>query len=385
MSTAKAQIELSAAAGVGRRLAAVLRGQRAGGGDRPATGKVRRRDLTFILRNLSTLIANGVPLPKAIATLIAERSMRRYAAMLEDLRRRVEAGETFSSALAEYPRAFSEVMVCQVRAGERAGVIAATLARMARQTENANRTRSLVIRRLSYPAVLAAAGTAAVTFMLVFVIPVFQQIYAETHVPLPLITRVLMAVGQWMVAYGWIVLLLLAGGLLAFRRARKRPGTAVAIDRALLRVPLIGDWLRNLAVMQFMDVFGDLMESGFRVVEALDVSVGSVGNRALRQSVEQLRSAVTRGERFGRELDQLRGLFPPVVGQLIAIGEQTGNLAEATANIREHLRDEIRRQTNILVGVIEPVLTILLAATIAAILLAVYLPMFDMIGAVGKM
>ena len=262
--------------------------------------------------------------------------------------------------------------------------MAGALTRIADQLEKANRVRSQVIRRLSYPAVLVVAGAMAVTFMLGFVIPVFEEIYAESHVPLPGVTQTLIVAGHWTVNYGWIVPLVGLGLAAGIKQYRSSPTSAARMDGVMLRVPLLGDWLRNLAVLQFMDVFGDLLASGFKVVEALDISSRSVGNRAIRQSVEDLQTAVTRGERFGRELDQLGDLFPPVVSQLIAVGEQTGTMAKAASEIRKHLEKEIERQTNIMVGTIEPVLTVILAGSIAVILLAIYLPMFDMIGTVGR-
>jgi type IV pilus assembly protein PilC len=303
--------------------------------------------------------------------------------MLSTLQQRVEQGETFSSALQEYPHVFPDVMVSQIRASEKAGTVADTLSRVAEQVETANRTRSKVIRQLSYPAVLVGAGSLAVTFMLVFVIPVFEETYAEAKVPLPMITRTLMAAGRFTVTYGWIVPVLAVAAFVAIRNARKQPAFAVKMDRAVLRVPLVGDWLRNMAVLQFITVFGNLCQSGFRLVDALEVSADAIRNRAMRQVVQRLQAAVTRGERIGRELSEMDGVFPPVVSQLIAVGEKTGSLSKATAYIRVHLEREIDRQTTALVGAIEPILTISLAAAVAVILLAIYLPMFDMIGAVG--
>ncbi len=346
--------------------------------------KVKRHDLSFILRNLATLVGHGLALPKALDTLARERSVRKYVEMLQTLKRKVEIGETFSNALGEFPATFTEVMVNQVRAGERAGMIGSSLARIADQVEKANRVRSQVVRKLAYPMILIVAGSLAVTFMLVFVIPVFDEIYAEAHVPLPGVTRALMTAGELAVGYGWIVLLAGIGGVVFVKRARRQADFATAMDRFLLRLPLLGDWFRNLAVLQFMDVFGDMIQSGFKVVDALDISARSIGNRAVRQSVHDLQAAVTRGERFGRELEMLGDLFPPVVSQLIAVGEQTGSLSEATTEIRRHLEQEIERHTNVMVGTIEPILTISLAAAIAVILLAIYLPMFDMMSAVGN-
>ncbi|NQT37591.1 MAG: type II secretion system F family protein [Planctomycetes bacterium] len=351
---------------------------------RSAEPKLKRRELAFILRNLATLVSNGLSLAKSLDTLARERSLRKHTEMLGILRRKVETGEVFSKALAEFPRTFNKVMVNQIRAGEKAGTLAEALERVARQVENANKLRSKVIRKLSYPAFLVGAASLAVSFMLVFVIPVFEETYAAAHIPLPLVTRVLMATGQYAVAYGWMVPLVVVSGVIGLKRARMKRPFALWMDRELLRVPLLGEWLRNLAVLQFIDVFGNLIDSGLKVVDALGFSSGSVGNRAVREGVQALQAAVIRGERFGRELTQMGDLFPPVVGQLIAVGEKTGNLSKATSYIRGHLEQEIERQTNAMVGTIEPVLTISLAAVIATILLAIYLPMFDMIGAASQ-
>ena len=381
MSTAKSDLDLPADGAASASLASALAGRRKK--DTSAL-KIKRHDLAFILRNLATLVGHGLALPKALATLARERSVRKYADMLQTLKRKVEIGETFSSALGGFPATFTDVMVNQVRAGERAGMIGSSLSRIADQVEKANRVRSQVIRKLAYPMVLIVAGSLAVAFMLVFVIPVFDEIYAEAHVPLPAVTRTLMTAGELAVGYGWIVLLAGIGSVVFIKRARRQEDFATAMDRFLLRLPLLGDWFRNLAVLQFMDVFGDMIQSGFKVIDALDISARSIGNRAVRQSVRDVQAAVNRDERFGRELDQLGDLFPPVVSQLIAVGEQTGSLAEATAEIRRHLEQEIERHTNVMVGTIEPILTISLAAAIAVILLAIYLPMFDMMSAVGN-
>jgi type IV pilus assembly protein PilC len=302
---------------------------------------------------------------------------------LETVRRQVETGGTFSAALAAFPASFDQVTVCQIQSGERAGTLAQSLEVIARQLEESDQVRSQVIRKLAYPMLLVAAGAAAVTFMLLFVIPVFDKTYSEAGVPLPAITRLMIAAGKGMASYGWIAPVLAVGGALVLREARRSPSTSYAVDRAILKLPVIGDWWRNIVVLRFMEVLGDLLESGFKVVDALQVARGVVTNAAIAQSVARLEAAVLRGERFSREVDNLGDLFPPVVGQLVVVGEKTGSLAKSTVAIRQHLRREIEHQTRLMVGVLEPTLTIGLAVLIGLILLAVYLPMFDMIGAMN--
>ena len=163
--------------------------------------------------------------------------------------------------------------------------------------------------------------------------------------------------------------------------ARRNPVTRLAIDRYLLKVPLLGDTLKNLAVLQFMEVLGNLMDAGFTIADALQSCAKAITNRAVRQSVEQLRNAILRGERFSAEMEKQGDLFPPIVNQLIIVGEKTGTLPKATHNIRAHLKREVERTLGIMIGSIEPIMTLSMAAAIGCILLAIYLPMFDMIGA----
>jgi type IV pilus assembly protein PilC len=349
----------------------------------PKSARLKGRELNFVLRNLATLIDNGLPLARSLATLAQERSLRRQAPLLQAVCRQVETGTSFSSALARFPESFPPVLVSQVKVGERAGTLGASLQRIAAQLEKAGQIRSQVIRKLAYPAVVTVAGGLAITFMVLFVIPVFDKTYSEAHIPLPWITRALVAVAHAAGSHGWIVPVLLVGGGLAWKWARRTPELATRIDAGVLRLPVLGAWLRDIVVLQFIEVLGNLLESGFNVVDALAIAGESVSNRAVRRTIESLRAAMTRGERFSRELDRLGELFPPVVSQLVVVGEQTGNLTKATSGIREHLHREIEHQTNLLVGTIEPVLTIGLAGMIAVILLAVYLPMFDMIGAMN--
>lgn len=349
-----------------------------------APKRIRRRDLMFILRNLATLLNNGVSLPRALGTLAEEEGLARYANVLNEVKRRVETGESFSSALARHPDSFDGLIVNQVSVGERSGTLGSMLKHLAEEQEHAGKLRSTVIRKLSYPMVLIGLGVCVVSFMLLFVIPVFQETYTKAGIPLPFITQAMIQGAALMNSYGWIPVTLIVVTVFLLVRLRRVPETAMRIDRWLLKMPLVGPWLRDIAVLQLMDVLGQLMSSGFNLAEALGTVSDSVGNRAVRSSVKSLQLAVNRGERFSAEMDRHRDLFPPVVSQLVIVGEKAGKLGEATADIRVHLRNEIERKTTIMVGVLEPVLTISLAAAIGFILLAIYLPMFDMVGTVAK-
>lgn len=353
------------------------------GGDTGGGHKIKKADLIYIIRNLATLVQNGVALPKALSTIANEKSLQKYADLLETIRRKVAAGEAFSKTLSQFPATFNTVLVNHVRVGERSGTLPSTLVQITEQLENADNLKRTVIKKLSYPIMLTVAGIVAVTFMLLFVVPIFEETYATSKVPLPLITRFMIASGAFLASHGWWLTLLGVGAIFTVRYLRKNPEYAFRMDGMLLRLPLFGPWLRDMAVLQFMEVLGNMLEGGFTMVDALRVSGGSVSNHAVKRSVDDLQTAVTRGERFSRELNRHSELFPPVVSQLIIVGEQTGTVPQATVDVRKHLRREIERTTNMLVGTIEPILTISLAGMIGCILLAIYLPMFDMIGAMN--
>jgi type IV pilus assembly protein PilC len=344
--------------------------------------KLKDRDLVFILRNLSTLTESGVSLPKALGTLAEEKALGKHREMLLSIRRHLENGESFSSALAHFSATFDTVMVNQIKVGEHSGTLGETLTTIARHREDSHRLRAEIVRKLAYPALLVVMGSAVIMFLLTYVIPVFEETYSKANVPLPFITKLLIAVGAVTKSYGWIALGLAAVAALVVRQLRKQNDLAYKMDAAILRSPVFGHWLRDIAVLQLMEVLGSLMEAGYNLAEALGEAGQAVSNRAIRQSVRQLQNAVRRGEKFSRELERHGDTFPPIVSQLVIVGEQTGTLTRATSHIRDHLQREIERKTNLFVGTIEPTLTISLAAAIAAILLAIYLPMFDMINTI---
>jgi type II secretory pathway component PulF len=345
-------------------------------------GKLKERDLVFILRNLSTLTSSGVSLPKALNTLAEEKALEKHGDMLHAIRRRLENGESFSSALAHFGESFNTVMINQIKVGEHSGTLGETLSTIARHCEDGNKLKAEIVRKLAYPVLLVCMGCAVITFLLTYVVPVFKKTYDDAHVNLPFITKVLIAVGAFAKGYGLIIIGLIVVTVVVIRQLRKRPELAYKMDAAILRAPIFGNWLRDIAVLQLMEVLGSLMEAGYNLAEALGEAGQAISNRAIRQGVRDLQNAVRRGEKFSRELERHGDTFPPIVSQLVIVGEQTGTLTRATSHIREHLQREIERKTNIFVGTIEPTLTIGLAGAIAAILLAIYLPMFDMVNTV---
>lgn len=344
--------------------------------------RMRRRDFATLVRHLASLIENGLSLPKSLKTLAQETSLRRYRRLLEELRRDVEAGDAFSTALSRYPRVFSTLMIHQIRIGERSGRVPEALAAIADRAEQQAELRRAISKKLTYPATVAVAGVCLVVFMLLVVVPQFQVVYARAEAPLPAMTRMLLTISRWTVQYGWIAPAATPLAYLAWRRFCGGGRVRAWIDAAVLRAPVCGPWVRDLAVLQFVDALSVMMDSGYVLLDALTTSIGAVGNRSVRRLVDELRLAVTRGERLSHELQQHTDVFPPTVRQLITVGEQTGDMARATRGVRDHLRRRVQDRVDFAVSLIEPVVTLGLAIVIGAIVLAIYMPMFGMVNTV---
>jgi type II secretory pathway component PulF len=344
----------------------------------------KSHELTFILRTLSTLIDNGVSLPKALGTLAKEDTLAKHREVLDTLRRKVESGVAFSTAVSYFPHMCDAITINQIRVGERSGTLGDTLRQLSENRDQSAELRSAVIKKLAYPALLVTLGSALITFLLLYVLPVFQETYDKAHVPLPFITTLLIAFGVFAKQYGWMLVAAAILTIAGIKQLRKRNAFAIRMDRSMLKLPLFGNWLRDIAVLQLMEVLHNLMEAGYTLAEALLETGETVGNRAVKQGVHDLQVAVQRGERFSRELERLESLFPPIVNQLVIVGESTGQLTRVTSDICDYLRREIERKTNLIVGALEPILTIGLAMAVAVVLLAIYLPMFDMVNVVTK-
>ncbi len=342
--------------------------------------EIKKPDLIRILQNLTTLIANGVSIPAALETLHSDPTFKKYRKVLRNLAETVKSGGKFSAALKKYPNTFSTLLIHQVQVGEKAGTLQTTLGRVVHQLENSSKMRQFIVKKLTYPGLLMVAGAGSVTFMMTCVIPTFQKMYEESGAALPLVTQILIAVSAFAQAYGVMILIGLAIAAVAIVTAMKNPVSRRTIDENILKLPGIGKWFRGLAVLQFVETLGNLLDSGFTLVDALPASARSVGNRYMQEKLLGLHVSLRGGEKFSTAMERERDLFPPVVKQLVVVGERTGRLPEVTGEIHQHLSEDVKKSTAVMLGAIEPLLTVALAVVIGGILLAIYLPMFDMIG-----
>jgi type IV pilus assembly protein PilC len=346
--------------------------------------RLKPAELAALFHNMMILLDAGLSLTQTLRTLAEEETLRRHRPLLMSLSRDIESGNSFSSSLAKFPASFSNMIVQQITVAERTGDLGKSLKEIAKQVEEGNDLRKKIIRKLSYPAVLILAGGAVSTFMLVFVVPQYEETYAESGAELPGITKVMLVLGHLLSQYGWALPILPVALFVGLKLVRKHHDLSLAFDRWLLRLPVIGKLLRNVAAFEFVNVFGNLLDSGFTVGESLRVAGQATRNLAVRQRIMMIHTAVISGGRLSTEVKKHAELFPAMVRQLMSVGEKQGDLRMAIGHMRDHLRKEIERTTAAMVGTIEPVATIGLATVIGGIVLAIYLPMFDLISSTGS-
>lgn len=342
--------------------------------------RIGTKELIRVLQCLSTLVNNGVSIVQALDAIQSDRSFGKSREMLKGLSQTVRTGSSLSSGMKKYSEVFSPVIIHQIQIGEATGELSNALGKLVGQLENRSALKSFLIKKLTYPFILVLAGMGCVTFMLTYVIPTFQTMYHESGATLPWITQFLVDLSSACTQHGPVILLIGVGITATALSAYWNRHLGTAIDRLVLRLPILGNWFRNLGILQFSETLSNLLDSGFTLVDALPGASRSVSNRYMREKLLQVHTSVRKGERFSSVISHDQDLFPPVVRQLVVIGEKTGRLNEVTRQIHQHLKGDVEKLTTALLAAIEPILTAGLAFTIGGILLAVYLPMFDMIG-----
>ncbi len=358
-----------------RKLHSIELGSKKRGGD---STRIKPAALSDMLRMLLMLLENGLSLPKALASLAADRSSAKYRNVLVRLRMTIEAGGLLSDAMQRYPRTFSAMQVQQIRIGEKSGSLEKALSRVCEQLERSVALKKRIIKKVSYPVLITLAGAGLMIFMCVVVVPEFETVYASSGVELPAVTRVVTGMSRQVIHNGWMVVPFGIAIVVSISIIRSRPKLARLADAILLKLPLIGPWLRDIAVLQFVEGMSSMVECGYNPVDAVQVAVECVRNREVKAAVEQVKRSVQRGERLSKQLESHENFFSANVCQLVAVGEQSGDFPKALHGACDHLRERLETRIDATVGLLEPTLTILLAIAIGGIVLSIYTPMFHM-------
>jgi type IV pilus assembly protein PilC len=331
-------------------------------------------------RQLATLIDSGLPLLRALTVLQKQERDVVLKKTIGNLSDAVQGGSTFSEGLAHHPRIFNDLYVNMVRAGEVGGVLEVVLTRLAEFQEKAHKIKNKVVAAMVYPIIVMVLAVAILAFLLVFIVPKFEQIFKDMlgDKPLPAITIFVISVSNavkdhWMIILG--VLALLGIGL---KLAGRTAGGRVAIDRIKLRAPLFGDLIRKTSISRFSRTLGTLVTSGVPILQALNITRETAGNHVIAGAISQVHDSVKEGESIVQPLEA-SGAFPPMVISMIDVGEETGQLPEMLLKIAEVYDDEVDNSVAALTSMLEPIMIVFLALVVGTIVIALFMPLISII------
>jgi type IV pilus assembly protein PilC len=348
---------------------------------RRTTGRVAMRDIVVFTRQFSTMINAGLPIVQALDILAKQTQNPVLQAVTRQVVFDVESGRTVAEALAKHPNAFSELYVNMVAAGEAGGILDTILLRLATFLEKNDALLRKVRSAMIYPAVILSIAIGAVAVLLVFVIPTFQEMFASVGAALPLPTRLVIALSAFLQGFWWVVLGGIAALVVAGRRAYATPSGRRSIDRMLLAAPVVGDLLRKSAVSRFTRTLGTLISSGVSILDGLEITAKTAGNRVVADAILASRASIAGGDTIAAPLARSRA-FPPMVISMIAVGEQTGGLDEMLRKIADFYDDEVDTAVSGLLALVEPVMVVALGIVVGGMVVAMYLPIFDLISTV---
>ncbi len=345
--------------------------------------KVGDRDLAVVTRQLATMIDAGLPLVQCLDILAQQQEKKIFQKALHDIRMAVEGGATFSASLKRHPKIFSTLYTNMVEAGEAGGILDTILNRLAAYIEKAMALKKRVKTAMFYPSTIVAVAVVVVIFLLIYVIPTFEQLFEGFGATLPLPTVIVLEASRIVRAYLLVMLAGLVAAVVGLRFYYRTPGGKMAIDRLLLRLPVFGPLIRKVAVAKFTRTLGTLVSSGVSILEGLDITARTAGNKVVEEAVLKARTTIAQGKTIAEPL-QASGVFPLMVVQMIAVGEQTGALDRMLNKIADFYDEEVDVAVAGLTSLLEPLLVIFLGVIIGGVVIAMYLPIFKLISVVGN-
>ena len=345
--------------------------------------KVKAKDLAIFTRQFSVMIDAGLPLVSCLDILAEQQKNVFFKDVLHQVRQNVEEGSTLASALQKHPKVFDNLYTHMVEAGETGGVLDLILQRLATLIEKVVKLKRSIVSASIYPAAVVVVAVVAVVTIMVVVIPQFEQIFLGLLGPgeaLPLPTRIVMAISNFLAGWGGLALLIiLIGAAVATSFYYKTPKGRYVLDGLLLKMPIFGGILRKIGVARFARILSTLLSSGVPILQSLEITAKTAGNVIIEEAIMKVRAGVERGENFVEPLKATE-VFPHMVGQMVGVGEQTGALDAMLGKIADFYEDEVDAAIADLLAMIEPALIAFLGVTIGSIVISMYLPLFTLIG-----
>jgi type IV pilus assembly protein PilC len=344
--------------------------------------KVKESDIIIFARQFSTMIDAGLPLLQCLEILYSQQENPTFKKQLKHIKESVESGETFADALKKYPKTFNELFINMISAGEAGGILDVILQRLSAYAEKMAKLKKQVKGAMTYPAITLAVAVIVVGIILVFVIPVFEEMFAGMGSALPAPTQMVVGLSNFVVGHiGWMILGLI-GAVILFRQTYKSKKGRIFLDDMFLRLPVIGILIRKVAVAKFTRTTSTMLSSGVSILEALDIVGKTAGNKIVEFAISDVKVGISEGRSMADPLLE-SGVFPSMVCSMIAVGESTGALDVMMTKIADFYDDEVDQAVKNLTDMIEPFMLVFLGVVVGGLVIAMYLPIFSMAGAVG--
>lgn len=339
--------------------------------------RVKSQDIALMTRQLSALLEANIPLVDSLVALAEQVEQPKLKTILTQVKQKVTEGTKFSDALREYQSIFGEIYINMVAAGESSGALDVVMERLADFTEAQNKLRSKVIGAMIYPIIMSVVGFLMMTGLFVVVIPKIVSIFEDAKMTLPLPTKILIFISSTLANYWWLLILLGAGLVTWFRRFAKSPSGKAWLDERMLKLPIIGDLVRKIAISRFSRTLATMLSSGVPLLNALDIVKNILDNTVLKKVVEQTRDNVREGQSVAEPLKK-SGQFPPLVTHMIGIGEKTGELEPMLERVANNYDDQVERALTSLTALLEPLMIVTMAAIVSFVVMSILIPMLKM-------
>jgi type IV pilus assembly protein PilC len=341
-------------------------------------GRIKLKQIAVFCRQFATMVNSGLPILRALSILTDQTESKELAKVLFAVRAGVENGSSLSAAMAEHPKAFNALFISMVKAGETGGVLDDVLLSLADQIEREVELRRQIKSAMTYPIVVVALVTLILAAMLLFVVPQFETIYSSLGGTLPLPTRMLLSVSRAVRTYWYVVLLGAVVASFLFRRYKKTEAGRARVDAVKIRIPIFGPLFHKVALARFASTLGMLLRSGVPILQALDNVNETVNNRVIGDAVDDVKTSVREGESIAKPLGRHKA-FPPMVVQMMAVGEETGAVDTMLDKVAEFYNSEVTATVEAMTSLIEPLLIAVIGAAVGAAVIALYMPMFSVI------
>ncbi|TDK30046.1 type II secretion system F family protein [Luteimonas terrae] len=340
--------------------------------------KITAKEIAVFSRQFATMIKSGVPVVQALEIVGNGNKNPRMAQLLNTMRQDIEGGSSINEALAKHPVQFDELYQNLVRAGESAGVLETVLDTIATYKENTEKLKGKIKKAMFYPIAVIAVAILVSAILLIFVVPQFEAVFADFGAELPAFTQMLVSASRFMVSYWWLALLILIGSVTGFMFAYKRSVPMQhGIDRMLLKMPVIGQLLHNAAVARFARTLAITFKAGVPLVEALDTVAGATGSSVYEKAVNRMRDDVSVGYQVNMAMKQVN-LFPHMVVQMTAIGEEAGALDTMLFKVADFYEEEVNNAVDALSSLLEPLIMVFIGGLVGGMVIGMYLPIFKL-------